>query len=303
MDTADTSSASPSDATTLDDVNINAINVFEPMGYSPIPTDICLVGLDDDSVDEFATPEQSTVYDTDDPNRPTIRYENTQSPITDSYDWANDDIDDVRALVDTGAMVTCTGDKRIIHNYKPFTKLKRSPIRLKAALSSNQSVIPEGYGCIRIRSDDQYDCREVPVYYHPSITGTLLSPTSLAKASGEPKGSYAGENIYRWFSDDDMLTGNMTLITHHRRSKLKNIVVHGRLVGGQLYTHPLILPDMDPSEPHATFRNSFKLARSKDQSFIDLCKSVSDMHISAIRKRKHRPVSYTHLTLPTILLV
>ena len=150
MDTADTSSASPSDATTLDDVNINAINVFEPMGYSPIPTDICLVGLDDDSVDEFATPEQSTVYDTDDPNRPTIRYENTQSPITDSYDWANDDIDDIRALVDTGAMVTCTGDKRIIHNYKPFTKLKRSPIRLKAALSSNQSVIPEGYGCLRI---------------------------------------------------------------------------------------------------------------------------------------------------------
>ena len=150
MDTADTSSASPADATTLADVNINAINVFKPMGYSPIPTDICLVGLDNDSVDEFATPEQSAIYDTDDPDRTSVQYENSQPPITDSYDWGNDDIDDVRALVDTGAMVSCTGDKQIIHNYKPFTKLKRSPICLKAELSSNQSVIPEGYGCIPI---------------------------------------------------------------------------------------------------------------------------------------------------------
>jgi len=62
VDTADTSSALPSDATTLADVNINAVNVFQPMGYSPIPTDICLVGLDDESIDEFSTPEKSPIY-------------------------------------------------------------------------------------------------------------------------------------------------------------------------------------------------------------------------------------------------
>ena len=37
-------------------MNINAVDVFEPMGFPPIPTDACLVVLDDDSVDEFDTP-------------------------------------------------------------------------------------------------------------------------------------------------------------------------------------------------------------------------------------------------------
>ena len=118
------------------------------MGYSPIPTDIRLVELDDNSVDEFDAPEQSPVYDTDDPSD--IDYNDSPCTVTDSYDWSDSDIEDIYALVDTGAMVTCTGTTHIIHHYKSYTKLRQCPICLKAALSSNDCVIPEGYGFLHM---------------------------------------------------------------------------------------------------------------------------------------------------------
>ena len=118
------STATSSSNTTLDDVNLNAIHVFESTGLSPIPTDIHLVGLDNDSVDEFDTVDQSPVYNTDDQHPEHLGYEDSPSPIADSYNWTNNDIDDDCALIDTGAMVTCTGTKHIIHNFKTYTKLK-----------------------------------------------------------------------------------------------------------------------------------------------------------------------------------
>ena len=45
-------------------MNVDAVDVFQPMGCSPIPTDIFLVGVHDDSNDKFDTPEQSPVFDT-----------------------------------------------------------------------------------------------------------------------------------------------------------------------------------------------------------------------------------------------
>ena len=88
-----------------------------------------------------------------------------------------------------------------------------------------------------------------------------------------------------------MLTGNITFITDHRFTKAKNIAVHGRLIGGQLYTHPLILPDVDSKEPHATYRNLFQLAKTKDQSFISLCEQAGDIEISTVKASKHRQLN------------
>ena len=125
-------------------MNVNAVNVFQPMKCSSIPTDICLVGINDDSDDEFDTPDQSPIYDTDDPiiNDSAVDYQNTPPVATsDLYDWEADDIDDVRALIDTGAMVTCTGDKHIVHHCEPCAELRRCPIRLKAALDPGRSWI------------------------------------------------------------------------------------------------------------------------------------------------------------------
>ena len=195
-------------------MNLHAVNVFEPIGSSPIPTDICLVGLDNSSVDKFDTPEQSPIYDTDDPPSEDLDYEDSPSPFANSYDWTNDDIDDACALIDTRAMVTCTGTKYIIHNFKLYNKLKQCPIHLESALSSNDCIIPEGYGFLHVQSSGN-EYRKVLVYYHLSITGTLLSPISIIDSSHEPNGNFTGQSIHRWFDDNTMLTGNVTLVSHH----------------------------------------------------------------------------------------
>ena len=107
-------------------MNINAVNIFQPLKCSSIPTDIRLVGVDDDSDDEFDTPDQSPVFDTDDPIADNTAVDCQNAPPTtplDPHDWEDDDTDDVRALIDTGAMVTCTGNKHIIHRCEPHNEL------------------------------------------------------------------------------------------------------------------------------------------------------------------------------------
>ena len=143
-------------------------------------------------------------------------------------------------------MVTCTGAKHAIHHYKPYSKLKRCPIQLKAVLSSNNTVIPEGYGLLHICF--AYGYHRVLVYYHPSITGTLLSPTSIIGSAKDPNENFTGQSIQRWFNNDTTLTGNMMLISHHCLSKSYNIVIHGCLFGGQLYMHHLLLPAVPPCD-------------------------------------------------------
>ena len=163
------------------------------------------------------------------------------------------------------------------------------PICLKAALSSNNCVIPKGHGFLHVRTADRY--RQVLVYYHPSITGTLLSPTSVIDSAKEPNGNFTGQSIHRWFENDTMLSGNMTLISHHCRSKARNVVIHGRLFGGELYTHPLILPDVPSGDPKATVHNSFQLARTEDKSFINSCKHAVEMEIAYAKAFKHQQLN------------
>ena len=104
------STALLSSTQTYNDVNLNAVNVFEPMGYSPIPTDICLVGNNNNSIDKFNTQDQLPVYNTDDPaqSQYPVDYDNSPCKVTDTYDWQDNSVNDVCALIDTGAMVTCT---------------------------------------------------------------------------------------------------------------------------------------------------------------------------------------------------
>ena len=67
-DTCTTASFS-SDSSLSDyrNVTLIAVDMFEPIGVSPIPTDIRLVGIDDDSVDEFNTTSTETTCFNDTP--------------------------------------------------------------------------------------------------------------------------------------------------------------------------------------------------------------------------------------------
>ena len=95
-----------------------------------------------------------------------------------------------------------------------------------------------------------------------------------------------------------MLTGNVTLIPHHQRSKVQNIVVHGHLFGGQLYTHPLIIPDLHPNDPNATMQKLFQLARAQDKSFINSCKHAVDVEIAHVKALKHQQLNQLLRNIP-----
>ena len=92
---------------------------LNPLDHLPFLLAFFLVGLDNDSVDEFDTLEQSPVYDTDDPHSENLDYKDSPNPIADSYDWTNDDIDNDRALIDTGAMAQEPSTSSITLNCTP----------------------------------------------------------------------------------------------------------------------------------------------------------------------------------------
>ena len=151
-------------------MNINVIDVFEPMGVSPIPVNIRLVSLDDDSVDDFDTPLCNAATSSTHP----ISFNNAPCKAEDPHDELDDDIDEVRAPVNTGAMVTCTGQRHIMHGCSAHTKLQPCPVCLKAASDANQLVIPEGHGHSRCHLADGQGHQDVHVCCHPNINGTLL---------------------------------------------------------------------------------------------------------------------------------
>ena len=88
-----------------------------------------------------------------------------------------------------------------------------------------------------------------------------------------------------------MLTRNVTLVLHHQQSKARNIVIHSCLFGGQLYTYPLIIPDVHQSNPNATFQTLFQLAGAQDKSFIDSCKHAVNVEIAHVKALKHQQLN------------
>ena len=111
------STALLSSNSSFSETNINAVDVFKPMGASPIPTDIHLAGLDDDSADEFDTPLHDAVSSTC-----PISFDDAPCEAEDLCDELDDNINEVRALVNTGAMVTCTGQQNVTHGCSACTE-------------------------------------------------------------------------------------------------------------------------------------------------------------------------------------
>ena len=99
------STASLSGNLTLVEVNVDAVNVFQPVGHSSVPTDICLVGLNDNLVDEFDAP----LHNPSDSLTHPVNFDDAPCDTADPCDWHDNNINKACALVNKGAMVTCTG--------------------------------------------------------------------------------------------------------------------------------------------------------------------------------------------------
>ena len=88
-------------------VSLNAVNVFQPMGISPIPTDIQLAPHNDDPLgDEFQTSDGQ--YQLFDCNNPILLDCLPPDNLSDPYDDREDAADCLRGNLDTGTTVSCT---------------------------------------------------------------------------------------------------------------------------------------------------------------------------------------------------
>ena len=131
-------------------ISLNAVDFTPVQRPSAIPTDVYLVGCDNDSAgDEFDTADQARSFDRENPDPISMQTSPPDTQVKDPYTPTEDNLDAPRGNIDTGAMVSCTNDKTVIHGYKEYTPLNPSPIRLKAALEHHESVTPEGYGHLR----------------------------------------------------------------------------------------------------------------------------------------------------------
>ena len=114
----------------------------------------------------------------------------------DSCDWHDDDINSPRALVDSGAMVTCAGQQHITHSCMPHSKLQPCQIHLKAALDTNKSA----HACLRCRSADGQGCHDDHVHCHLGMNGALLGPTGMFNLARKSNQNFTGQTMHGWFS-------------------------------------------------------------------------------------------------------
>ena len=90
-----------------------------------------------------------------------------------------------------------------------------------------------------------------------------MSENSILLNSDDSETGYSGQTIAKHFTEN-LSTGNFTLICHHKLRRRQDILLHGVIVAGQCYTHPLRLLDFPIDHPLATIYNSCDPQFAKD---------------------------------------
>ena len=128
-------------------IQVSAINLFSVHSNTlSIPTDIRILDhTDQDEDPPVENPDPS--FDCDNPPRIT-KVLPMNSIASRQHPFAPYDPDAIRGQFDTGAGVSCTNMKYLLHGYKPFTKWHPSPITMSAAIdkSDTSSTVPLGFG-------------------------------------------------------------------------------------------------------------------------------------------------------------
>ena len=81
--------------------------------------------------------------------------------------------DDPRAQMDGGARCSVTNLIDILHDVEFYDEKFKAPIKMKGA-TSEEIIVPEAEGKLRIQADVPAGYIDVCCYYSPSFTGTLL---------------------------------------------------------------------------------------------------------------------------------
>ncbi len=178
-----------------------------------------------------------------------------------SFDPPNHDESVPRALIDTGAFASCTDQKHLLHNYRPFTADFPCPLQLQPAVEGSDTV-PLGVGYLHVPCPIPGGYIAVRTYYHPNLRTTVIDERAIRVAAGLQKADYPSYNLH---TNDEAGVWSFTL--YHRLRHSQNFRLHGVLIQGKCYTHELIAPILSGDDPSATIDNSLDVALAENSDF------------------------------------
>jgi hypothetical protein len=99
----------------------------------------------------------------------------------------------------------------------------------------NAAVHPEGEGFIRVPAPGPVGYYDFKSYFSPFLDATLLSENTLHTGLGGKRSDYSGVSHQQYFS-----SGTWTAKAHHRLCVAKDVVLHGVVRCGEIYSNPTV---------------------------------------------------------------
>ena len=236
--------------------------------------------------------EQNRDFDRDNPEEddiietPLLQYE------VETIDHERVDPDNIRGQLDTGAKVSCTNCEFLLHRYMAYTKAKPSRIRMTAAIEGEAPVTPEGEGYLWIPSDNTIGYVEVKAYYSPLFTSTLIDEDSVMGHSKLKRKLYTAQKIFKYLT-----TNKWSLTCTHKLSSARDIHIHGDIIDGKCFTHPLIARDLPSNHEMATELNSLDVAMEKATLQAQLIKDTINATVEEYKKTARKAYKASVATL------
>ena len=143
----------------------------------------------------------------------------------------DDDPEAFRAQIDTGAFVSCTDQKHLLHNYSDFDTNNPSPVKLMPATEGSDAV-PWGVGFLHVPAHNVEGYLAVRTFYHPHLRTTVIDERDFAKAAGLKAKEIDAEQILKYHR-----AGTFTYCCSHKLRHSQDVVVHGVLRHGKCYNN------------------------------------------------------------------
>ena len=168
----------------------------------------------------------------------------------------------------------------LIHNYRSYTDSFPCPIRLRGAIDSTNTALPQGEGEIHVPGNNVLGYNAIRTFYTPAINSTLINDQDLYNSSidGAKNKDFAGLTL-----TEHRLGQTWTIVCHHKLRRSQDITIHGVMSDDRSpkwYTQPLIYPDLHESHCDATIYTSSVFALQNDPDF-------KRDHDSAVQRELH----------------
>ena len=205
----------------------------------------------------------------------------------------DDDMDALRAQVDTGAHVSCADQLHMLHNCRDFTRSLPSPVKLLPATVGSDAV-PKGMGYLHVPAKNPQGFLSVQTFCTPCLRTTAIDERDLVKASDVRVKDIESDSIAKHKD-----AGTFTYHAKHSVNSSKDVVIHGVLVDDKCYTGALIPPDLDPSDPKATPAASSVLVIDSDPEFAKQCRKATVLAIHGHQEAVEARLREEMTKLPT----